>query len=129
VHRPDLLVFYETGVRIPGVEDFNPMPDLLVVRAEAQFERYADDFLLIAEIISPSNPAEMIERKLQLYRSHPENLYCLTVDQDAVHVALWAREEGWAQVDLRSLDDSLALPAFGFRTRLAAIYAGTPLAR
>ena len=105
------------------------MPDLLVVRANAHFERYADDFLLIGEIVSPSNNAEMIERKLQLYRSHPENLYCLTVDQDAVHVALWALEHGWGQTDLRSLDDTLALPAFGFRSRLAGIYAGTPLAR
>ena len=30
------------------------MPDLLVVRADAHFERHPDDFLLIAEIISPS---------------------------------------------------------------------------
>jgi Uma2 family endonuclease len=128
-NRPDLLVFYETGVRIPGIEDFNPMPDLLVVRADAHFERYADDFLLIAEIISPSNKAEMIERKLQLYCSHPKNLYCLTVDQDAVHVAVRARENGWAPTNLWSLDDTLALPAFGLRARLASIYAGTPLAR
>jgi Uma2 family endonuclease len=105
------------------------MPDVLVVDAEASYERYASSFYLIAEVNSPSSTSEMIERKLELYRSHPDNLYCLEIDQDAVHVALYARENGWARVNLRALDDSLALPAFGFRARLAAIYAGTPLAR
>ena len=71
----------------------------------------------------------MIERKLELYQSHPENLYCLTVDQDSVHVSLYAREQGWRHTDLRALDDCLALPSFGFEARLSDIYAGTPLAR
>lgn len=128
-HRPDLLVFYETGVRIPGVDDFNPMPDLLVVHADADFDRYADVFLCAAEIISPSNSAERIERKLELYRRHPDNLYCLTVDQHETHVALWARHERWKRNDLRSLSDVLRLPIFGLEARLADIYAGTPLAR
>jgi Uma2 family endonuclease len=127
-YRPDLVVFYETGVRIPGVEDSNPMPDLLVVRSDANFERYAEHFQLVAEIISPSNTAEMIERKLELYRSHPDNLYCLTVDQNAPHIALWTRQEGWARTDLRSLDDTLALPAFRFHAPLTDVYAGTMLA-
>jgi Uma2 family endonuclease len=127
--RPDLLAFYEISVRIPGVRDFNPQPDLLVVRADADFDRYAEQFFLVAEVISPSNTAEMIDRKLELLRSHPDNLYCLAIDQDSVHVTLFAREQGWARTDLTSLDDVLKLPAFGFEAKLAAIYAGTPLAR
>jgi Uma2 family endonuclease len=126
--RPDLEAYYEIGIRIPGVEDFNPEPDLLVVDTNAQFERYAEKFFLIAEVTSPSNTAEMIERKLERYREHPDNLYCLMIDQDSVHVALWSREQGWSRTDLRSLDDALALPAFGFEARLAEIYEGTPLA-
>jgi Uma2 family endonuclease len=128
-HRPDFLVFYETGLRIPGVEDFNPMPDLLVVPADAEFERYAEDFRLVVEIISPSNGAEMIERKLELYRSHPENLYCLSVDQSTPHIALWTRQENWVRTDFHSLYDTLALPAFGFRARLSDVYAGASFAR
>ena len=65
--RPDLLVFYEAGVRIPGIDDFNPQPDLLVLRADADFDRYADMFFLAAEVISPSNRIEMIYSKLELY--------------------------------------------------------------
>lgn len=71
----------------------------------------------------------MIERKLELYQTHPDNLYCLTVDQDSVHVTLYAREAGWQPTQLRRLDDMLGLPAFGFSATLAQIYAGTPLAR
>jgi Uma2 family endonuclease len=125
--RPELEAFYEIGVRVPDVDDFNPEPDLLVIAKDASFGRYADRFFLVAETISPSNTAEMIDRKIELYRSHPDNLYCLTVDQDSVHVTLWARENEWARTDLTSLDDVLALPAFGFQAKLADIYAGTPL--
>ena len=127
--RPELEVLYEMGVRIPDIADFNPEPDLLVIAADATFERYADKFFLIAEVISPSNTAEMIERKVELYQRHPDNLYCLTVDQDTVNVAMYARETGWARTDLRSLDEVLKLPAFGFEARLSDIYKGTPLAR
>lgn len=128
-HRPELEAFYEMGLRIPGVDHFHPEPDLLVLEAGASFDRYADRFFLVAEVISPSNSAEMIERKLELYKSHPDNLYCLTVDQDSVHVALYASETGWSRTDLTSPDDVLRLSAFGFETRLSDIYAGTRIGR
>jgi Uma2 family endonuclease len=127
-HRPDLEAFYELGVRLPGRDDFNPAPDIVVIPADASFERYADLYYLVAEVISPSNTAEMIERKMELYRTHPDILYCLTIDQDSVHVTLYEREQGWIDTELRSLDDILRLPAFGFEAKLAAIYRGTPLA-
>jgi Uma2 family endonuclease len=127
--RPELLTYREIGVRIPGVRDFNPEPDLAVLLGDATYTYYDDRFFLIAEVISPSNTAEMIERKLALYQSHPDNLYCLTIDQDSAHVSLYARETGWARSDLSSLDDVLRLPAFGFEAKLADIYKGTPLGR
>ena len=126
--RPDLLPYRELGVRLPGVHGFNPEPDLAVVIADASYTYYDDRFFLVAEVISPSNTAEMIERKLELYQSHPDNLYCLTIDQDSVHVTFYARADGWAPTDLNSLDAVLRLPAFGFEARLADIYKGTPLA-
>jgi Uma2 family endonuclease len=128
-HRPELEAFYELGVRIPNVDDFNPQPDLLVIDAAALFDRYIETYYLVAEVISPSNTAEMIDRKLELYRSHPENLYCLTIDQDSVHVSLHTRETTWTRTDLRSLDDLLKLTAFGFEASLKDIYKGTPLGR
>jgi hypothetical protein len=85
--------------------------------------------LLIAEVISPSNTAEMIERKVDRYCRHPRNLYVLTLDQDRVQVIVRTRDSGWRPVDLRSLEDRLTLPAFGFEASLSEIYAHTPLAR
>ena len=128
--RPDLETFYELGVRVPGIDDFNPEPDLIVIEAQASFERYADRFYLVAEVVSPSNTAEMIGRKLELYQSHPDNLYCLTIDQDSVHVTVDARDAaGWTRSELTRLDGVLRLPAFGLEAKLADIYKGTPLAR
>jgi len=127
--RPELLAYRETGVRVPGISDFNPEPDLVVLLADATYTYFDERFFLVAEVISPSNTAEMIDRKLELYQSHPDNLYCLTIDQDSVHVALYAREAGWARIDLRSLNDVLRLPAFSFEAKLSEIYEGTPLAR
>jgi Uma2 family endonuclease len=124
-----LYAYGNSGLRIPGVSDFHPQPDIVVCAADAEYQYYADRFQLVVEVISPSNSAEMIERKLDLYMRHPDNRYCLVIDQDAVHVSLFAREQNWARVDLMSLDDVLKLPAFGFEARLAAIYDGTPLAR
>jgi Uma2 family endonuclease len=128
-HRPNLEAFYELGLRIPASPDFSPQPDVLVVEAAPLPERYVEQYYLVAEIISPSNTAEMIDRKLELYRSHPDNLYCLTIDQDSPHVTLWARDADWAQADFRALKDVVTLPAFGFQATLADIYEGTPLAR
>jgi Uma2 family endonuclease len=127
--RPMLYAFENVGLRIPGIEDFNPQPDIAVCHADLAREYYADRFFLVAEVISPSNTAEMIDRKLELYRSHPDNIYCLTIDQDSVHVALYAGEQDWARTDFRALDDVVRLPAFAFEAKLADIYAGTPLAR
>jgi Uma2 family endonuclease len=127
--RPDLFAFENVGLRIPGVRDFNPQPDIAVCDIKLAKEHYADRFFFVAEVISPSNTAEMIERKLELYRRHPENLYSVTVDQDSVHVTLYVREKGGERTDLRSLDDVLRLPAFGFEATLAEIYDGTPLGR
>jgi Uma2 family endonuclease len=128
-NRPDLFAYGNVGLRIPGVDNFHPQPDVVVCTAEADYVYYRERFSLVAEVLSPSNTAEMIERKLELYRSHPDNLYCLTIDQDSVHVALYAREGGWTRSDLHSLDETLALPELGFQARLADLYEGTPLAR
>jgi Uma2 family endonuclease len=128
--HPEMLGYRETGVRIPDVSDFHPEPDVAVLLADATYSYYDDRFFLVAEVVSPSNTAEMIDRKVALYKTHPDNLYCIVVDQDSVHVTLHAREgEAWASTELYSLDNVLRLPAFGFEARLQDIYKGTPLAR
>jgi Uma2 family endonuclease len=111
------------------VDDFHPQPDVVVCSAEAEYIYYVERYWLVAEVISPSNSVEMIERKMELYRSHPDNLYALTVDQDAVSVNLFARASGWESTILQSLDDVLSLPEFDFSMSIRDLYKGTPLTR
>ena len=126
----EYFAYGNVGLRIPGVKDFHPQPDVVVCAADAEYGYYADRFYLVAEVVSPSNTAEMIGRKLELYQSHPDNLYCLTIDQDSVHVTVDARDAGgWTRSDLTSLDALMRLPAFGLEATLADLYKGTPLAR
>ena len=74
--KPDLLAYYDLGVRIPGVDDFHPQPDVVVTSSAAEYSRYVSEFYLVAEVSSPSNTAEMIGRKLDLYRAHPRISMC-----------------------------------------------------
>lgn len=129
--RPDLFAFGNVGVRVPGVSDFHPQPDIAVCDAALARQHYADRFFLAAEVTSPSNTAEMIERKIELYKSHPDNLYCLTIDTDAVHIAIFTNEgKGlWQRADLRSLGDVVSLPSFGLTASVRKVYEGTPLTR
>jgi hypothetical protein len=44
------------------------------------------------------------------------------IAQDAVDIVVFARETGFAEQRLQSLDDSLELPALGISLLLAEIY-------
>src|SRR6266550_6761730 len=71
--RRELLVMTEIGVRVRGVRNFLPRPDVVVVPGIAGDEVYAERFLLVAEVLSPSNSKSLIAQKLQLYKGHPDN--------------------------------------------------------
>lgn len=127
-HRPDLHAYQRSGLIVPDADRFRPEADVSVEDSIADYESYTDTFYLAAEVLSDSNPAKQIAIKRRHYMAHPDNLYCLIIAQKKVSVELRARETGWKRTMLASLDDTLELPAFGFSVRLAALYAGTPLA-
>lgn len=126
--RPDLLAYYGAGVRIPGRSDFQPEPDVLVLSAQPPEGYWTDQFFLVAEILSPSNDREKIDRKVELYREGPENLHVLVVSQDAVKIVHRARSTGWLPEELGE-EDRLALPEFGFDVAVAELYRGVEVAR
>src|SRR5439155_7559607 len=72
--RRDLLVMTDIGVRVRGVSNFLPRPDVAVVPGIAGDEVYAGRFLLVSEVLSPSNSKSLIAQKLRLYKKHPDNL-------------------------------------------------------
>jgi Uma2 family endonuclease len=125
--RPDLAVLYESGLRIDGVPAFLPVPDLLVVERPVGEGSYASRFYLTAKILSDSNTEEYISLKVERYAQHPENLYSLIVGQKDFYAEVWSRASGWKGVVLRSGNDVIDLPEFGFRCEVRDLYRGTPL--
>ncbi|PZQ17128.1 MAG: hypothetical protein DI565_07050 [Ancylobacter novellus] len=126
--RPDLLAYCEAGVRLPNRRDFQPEPDVLVLPRQAPAGHWSDRFLLVAEILSPSNDREKIDRKVELYCEGPENLHVLVVSQDAVKIVHRARSAGWRPEELGE-EDMLLIPEFGLDVAVADLYRGVDVAR
>jgi len=125
-HR-DLFAYQEIAVRLPGVRNFQPEPDVVVAPAPAGYERFAEDFRLVAEILSPSNTRAEIELKLHRYREAGSNLYVVLIEPREFHVEIFARSRNWGKTTLAQRDDPIEMSEFGLRCSLADLYRGTPL--
>jgi Uma2 family endonuclease len=122
----DLYAFGEIGVRIPGVPDFQPEPDVTVVPGMRD-ERYVEHFQLAAEVLSPSNTRKLIDMKLRLYCGAPDNLYAVVIEPRKFWVEIYARNCKWDPVILNRSDDVIEVPEFGLRCLTADLYRRTPL--
>jgi Uma2 family endonuclease len=127
-HHPGLCAFHEVGLMVPEAELFRPEADVAVLDAMAEYESYANKFYFVAEILSDSNTNRDIAVKRQRYLQHPDNLYFVLIEQKRVWIEVLGRATGWQPVVLETLDAALELPEWGFRTTLANLYRGTPLA-
>ena len=126
-HRLDLFAYFDAGVRSPGVRNFQPQPDVAVVPGVAGYDLYSERFLLVAEVLSPSNTHEEIALKLRRYREAPENLYALVIEPRDYLVEIYARSRGWEPAILRQASDPIEMAEFGLRCSVADLYRGTPL--
>jgi Uma2 family endonuclease len=126
--RHDLFAYQEIAVRVPGVTNFQPEPDVVVASSLASYDLFVEDFRLIAEILSPSNTRTEIELKLRRYREAADNLYVVLIDPREFHVEIHARSQDWQAVVLTRRDDRLELPEFGLSCAVGDLYRGTPLA-
>jgi Uma2 family endonuclease len=127
VQGHDLLVLTEIGVRVPGVTNFLPRPDVVVFPGVTGDEVYADRFLLVAEVLSPSNTKSLIAQKLRCYKQHPDNLYCIVIDSRRTWLQIHARRTNWDPITLNNPADTLELPEFGLRCSIGDLYRHTPL--
>lgn len=116
------------GVLHDDVDDYAPIPDV-VVRCGPMVEGgYARDPVLVAEVLSPSTMNNDRGRKLDFYRSLATLRTILVVYQDEVRLEAWQREgEGWRREVLKTPDGGLALPELDGRLVLADLYDGVPL--
>lgn len=122
----DLYAFGEVGVRIPGVLDFQPEPDVTVVPGMPDVF-YFEYFQLVAEVLSPSNTRKLIDMKMRLYCKGPDNLYALVIDPRKFWVEIYAKSRKWEPLILKRPDDVIEMPEFGLRCVAADLYRRTPL--
>ena len=117
------------GVR---VSDTNlPEPDVFILPAGTirrdPYSKETRDVLVAFEILSPSTAERDLRWKRTAYTSLPSLTHYVVIAQDAVEVVVFARDAGFAERRLRSLGDSLELPALGISLPLAEIYRDTDL--
>ena len=123
----DLVVVQESGLRVPGVAQFLPRPDVMIVSGIADYQVYAQRFLLVAEVLSPSNTKSLIAQKVRRYKEHPDNLYCLVIDNRRTWMQVHFRSRAWEPVTLDKPGNVLELPEFAFGCTLGDLYRQTPL--
>jgi len=112
------------GVRVS--ETNRPEPDVLILPKHGQSAdpqgRDRNDIVVAFEILSPSTADRDLRWKRTAYTSLPSLTHYGVIAQDAVDIVVFAREAGFAEQRLRSLDQSLELPALGISLPLAEIY-------
>jgi len=117
------------GVRVSDVS--LPEPDLFILPAGTierdPLSRETRDVLVAFEILSPSTAERDLRWKRVAYTSLPSLKYYVVVAQDAVDVVVFARETGFTEHRIRSLNGSVELPALGIALPLEGIYRGTGL--
>ena len=122
-----LFAYMRVCVRMPGVANFQPQPDVVVVPGVAGYELYSERFRLVAEILSPSNTRGEIDLKLRRYREAPDNLYCVVIEPRELRVEIQAKSRNWEPAVLTKPDDPIEMPEFDLRCRVGGLYRGTPL--
>ena len=112
-----------TGIEIRQDRDWNLGPDV-TVRCGGTC-REPGQPTLVAEILSPSNRATELMRKLHAYQSVPSLTDILLIEQDAYRVEHWTRTErgSWTLAEpLSGPDAVLSLPRLGRAWRLEELY-------
>jgi Uma2 family endonuclease len=125
--RLDLFAYFSAGVRNPGIRNFQPEPDVVVVPGVAGKDLYSEKFQLAGEIMSPTNTRQEIDLKLRRYREGPDNLYVVVIEPGEFLVEIYARRESWQPKVLKQPNDIVEMPEFGLRCCVVEIYRGTSL--
>ena len=118
------------GVRVSDTN--RPEPDLVILPwTGASLDlggRDRSNPLVAFEVLSPSTEDRDLRWKRGAYTSLASLTHYVVIAQDAVEVVVFARDSGFAEKRLRSLNDSVEVPALGISLLLAEIYRDTGLA-
>jgi Uma2 family endonuclease len=125
--KQDLFAYHEIAIRLPGLANFQPEPDVVVAPGTLGYDVYTHDFRLVAEILSPSNTGAEIELKLRRYREAASNLYAVVIESREFLVEVHARSRNWEPLTLRRPGELIEMPELGLRCPVGELYRGTPL--
>ena len=108
-----------------AVDDFAPVPDVVVRCGPPLPDGYASDPVLVAEVLSPSTMSADRGRKTDFYRTIETLAAFLIVYQDEPRIELWRRDgsAAWRKQALGP-GGSLDLPEIGGSVSVASIFSG-----
>ncbi|TDR87315.1 Uma2 family endonuclease [Enterovirga rhinocerotis] len=113
------------GLLNENIDDYAPIPDVVVRCGPPVEGGYAKDPVLLAEVLSPSTMSNDRGRKLDFYRTIASLRTILVVYQDEARIEAWQREGAdWRHAVLKDPAAILPLPELGGDLRLADIYEG-----
>jgi Uma2 family endonuclease len=129
-HPAPWVVIPGIGVRVAGTK--LPVPDVLVRPTEPPagnpMSRECDDMIVAFEVLSQSTSDRDLRWKRSAYTSLASLTDYVVVAQDAVDVVMFAREAGFEERRLDTIDATLELPSLGVSLPLSEIYRDTGLA-
>lgn len=118
------------GLLNDAIDDYAPIPDVVVRCGPIVVGGFARDPVLVAEVLSPSTMNNDRGRKIDFYRSLHSLRTILLVYADELRVEAWQRDEAgeWGRSVLTDPATSLPLPELEAALPLRAIYEDVPLA-
>lgn len=116
------------GLLNDEIDDYAPIPDI-VVRCGPMVEGgYARDPVLVAEVLSPSTMSNDRGRKLDFFRSIASLETILIVYQDEVRVEAWHRDGAeWRREVRRGRDAAVEFARLDAALQLADVYEDIPV--
>jgi hypothetical protein len=127
--RVGVEVMRPLGVTSPGVDHYQPEPDVSVIDTDTDEVRYVQRAILVAEVVSPTNRMSLIKKKVGFYRTLQLCRAVIVVEPKRIEAKVHVRSDAWAERVLPGAEARLALPEFGVDFPLSALYARTSLAR
>jgi Uma2 family endonuclease len=107
-----------------AVDDFSPIPDVVVRCGPPLPDGYAADPLLVAEVLSPTTMSLDRGRKIDFYRTVQSLGAILIVYSDEARVEVWRRAGDDWTVSALGLDGTVTLPELDGAVPVRDIYRG-----
>lgn len=108
-------------------EKDRPQPDVQVVAGKPTGSRARTDVIVAFEVLSPTTEHIDLNDKRIGYTSLATLTHYVVIAQDKVEVKVFARENGFDELPLKSLNDVLELRSLDARLPLSEIYQDTGL--